>query len=189
MATPIKIFSAYLHSLTAGLSPHKNERVELFFAGCKMARDGNPCNGCFNQDLWYDDYCHIQTAEDIVSYIKKMTKNKYITIVGGEPLDQEQGLIELLQLLDKEDFHIVLITHYTIDEVNPNILQYTDIVIDGKYDSSKRIFDTDTRPGVHHVVGSSNQKIWYRNSNNYYIDITNKEDLTEYYYKKKGVYE
>ena len=74
MATSIKIFSAYLHSLTAGLSPHKNERVELFFAGCRMAREGNPCDGCFNQDLWYDDYCHIQTAEDIVSYIKKMTK-------------------------------------------------------------------------------------------------------------------
>ena len=64
MATPIKIFSAYLHSLTAGLSPHKNERVELFFAGCRMAREGNPCDGCFNQDLWYDDYCHIQTAAD-----------------------------------------------------------------------------------------------------------------------------
>lgn len=115
-----------------------------------------------------------------------MTINKYITIVGGEPLDQEQGLIELLQLLTKEDFHIVLITHYTIDKINPDVLKYPDIIIDGKYDFTKRIFETDTRPGVHHVIGSSNQKIWYRN-NNHYIDITNKEDLTEYYFKKGGM--
>ena len=41
----IKIFTVNTSSKTAGLSPANNERIEIFFAGCKMAREGNQCEG------------------------------------------------------------------------------------------------------------------------------------------------
>ena len=67
----IKIFTVNTSSKTAGLSPANNERIEIFFAGCKMAREGNPCEGCFNKDLWYDDSFYDETPKTIIENIKK----------------------------------------------------------------------------------------------------------------------
>ena len=184
----LKVYSGTIRSKTAGLSPYNDERIELFLAGCRMAREGHPCPGCFNSDLWYDDNCHEQTAEEIVSYIESMTDNKYITIVGGEPLDQAKELVLLLKTLQEKHFHVVLISHYRVDEIlkmeyGKNILSYTNLLIDGRYEADKRIFETDTRPGIYHVVGSSNQRLWY-NIGKGYIDITGQEDLRKFYTKR-----
>ena len=72
----IKIFTVNTSSKTAGLSPANNERIEIFFAGCKMAREGNPCEGCFNKDLWYDDSFYDETPKTIIENIKKTTDGK-----------------------------------------------------------------------------------------------------------------
>lgn len=79
----LNIYSGTIKSTTAGLSP-TGERVEIFLAGCKMAREGNPCPGCFNKHIWSDKIIHLQETSDVLQYIKNMTENKYITIVGGE---------------------------------------------------------------------------------------------------------
>ena len=163
----LNIYSGNFHSTTAGLSP-TGERVELFLAGCKMAREGHPCPGCFNKDLWSDKERHLQETDEIINYIISMTDNRYITIVGGEPLDQHDALVELCKKLKLNKFHICLITHYTMEEIikmeinNPfKILNFCNLIIDGKYDSSKRVFDTNETPGIHHVIGSSNQRMWW----------------------------
>ena len=179
----IKIFSGSIHSKTAGLSASNNERVELFLAGCKMAREGHPCAGCFNSELWNDFKSEEMEVNEVLEYVTKMTDNKYITIVGGEPLDQYEALVELLKVFHENDFHIVLITHYTLLEIAAKysaIFPYVNIIIDGKYDASKRIFDTDKRPGIYHVVGSSNQRIWYR-VNDTFVDVSKESDLKCYY--------
>ncbi len=150
-------------SETAGLSP-TGSRTEVFLAGCKMAREGHPCQGCFNQDLWETDMWPVVTVDDLYQDILA-EGNKYVTIVGGEPLDQYEELVLLCGLLKESGCHIVLITHYTFNELiekYSDILSYADVIIDGRYDASKRIFDEVSRPGVHHVIGSSNQRFYHR---------------------------
>lgn len=182
METEIKIYTVRFNSKTAGLSPVNNERIEIFFSGCKMAREGNPCLGCFNQELWQGDFYFSETATHICDEIERTTDNKYVTIVGGEPMDQPVGLEELVWELKYRRFHIVLITHYLKDEVPLAILRNINILIDGKYDASQRIFSTDTRPGVNNVIGSKNQKIYCNEyGNGFMTDISDVKDLRKYY--------
>lgn len=177
----MKIASVRAHSLTAGLSPNNNERTEVFFAGCKKALE-NPCPGCFNQDLWTQEGYPEVTAEELFSDIEK-EKNYFVTIVGGEPLDQYEGLLSILELLNKEHYHIVLITHYTLKEIAKRfsgILGRVNVIIDGVYDPTQRIYDTDKRKGIYHVVGSRNQKIWHLSNKvlfNSYEEVKNEADL------------
>lgn len=181
----LKMFSGTLAADTAGLSPRNNERIELFFAGCKMARDGHPCPGCFNRDLWSDENSIEQSPQEIVDYISQYSDNKYVTIVGGEPLDQPEPLLELCKKLYDKDFHICLITHFLMEDIkikHPDLLKNISMLIDGKYDNTKRIFDTDTRPGILHVVGSSNQQIYWRDKKDW-RNITEEANLLPYYSK------
>ena len=179
----IQVFSGDICSKTAGLSPYNDIRVELFLAGCKMAREGHPCPGCFNSPLWDSKGGRSQDISEVIQYIEKMTDNRYITIVGGEPLDQYPEVIELTKRLKEEKFHIVLFTHYTMSEVIQNygqVLKHIDMLIDGKFDMEKRIFDTDLRPGILHGVGGSNQKIWF-NCSGEFVDVTDCDDLRPFY--------
>lgn len=179
------IASVRADSLTAGLSPNNNKRTEVFFAGCKMAREGHPCEGCFNDVLWNLDGWAQVTAEELFDDIKA-AGNKYVTIVGGEPLDQYKDLTDIIQLLTADGYHVVLITHYTMDKLKgtyPEVLKRTNVIIDGKYDKTQRIFDTCKVPGIHHVIGSANQNIWYRRGTKWIQSDKTPDNLKELYCK------
>ena len=114
----IKIFDIKWSTKTAGPSPYNNERTELFFFGCKKALEGNPCIGCFNPDLWdCSKAIYDYTPEEIAFKIKEYAPNKYITIGGGEPTDQIDGLIELTRLLKAMDFNIMVYTYKDISNI------------------------------------------------------------------------
>jgi len=196
MAT-VKLFDINWSSHTAGPSPVTNEfgpnaRAELFLMGCKKAAAGNPCKGCFNQNLWKD----IPGARELdpvemAAHIEKFAPQKYVTVVGGEPFDQPEGLTLLCEELKKRNFHIIVFTHYTLKEtfkdwvvlgemsrfikktslVPKEIVGWTedlfvrflkavDILVDGEYDYTKRIYDESLRDGFHDAIGSSNQIVW-----------------------------
>ena len=192
----VKLYDVRWVSHTAGPSPVKtkfgpNARVELFFMGCKKAVSGNPCDECFNPKLWNT----VKGARELdpvkmAEHIEKFAPQKYVTIVGGEPMDQPEGLTILCEELRKRNFHIIVFTHYTLKdtfkqwkiynnfflqekvEAPPDIiegwtrelfvrfLKSIDILIDGEYDKSKRIYDENFHDGFHDAVGSSNQIIW-----------------------------
>ena len=181
----LKIFSINPHSTTAGISGDKSgERIEIFLSGCRMAREGHPCPGCFNSQIWDSKFYKEQTIEQLLEWLSKYD-NKYLTIVGGEPLDQMPDLVEFCKALH-EKYHIVLITHYTLFEImamdkGQDLIWSVDLLIDGKYDQELRIFDTDMRPGIKHVVGSSNQRLYSLRDHKSIIDITNEQDMTQFY--------
>lgn len=63
-----------------------------------------------------------------------------VTILGGEPFLQPQGLLVLMQLLRQRGQHITLYTGYMLDDLaNRNdrtirrILELSDILIDGPF--------------------------------------------------------
>lgn len=159
----LKIFSVNWAAKTAGPSPD-GTRTELFLMGCRKAAEGNPCKGCFNPDLWKDQATITYSPMDAAEQIERFSPNKYLTIVGGEPLDQPEPLAELCTLLKAKGFHILVFTHYTLDYLLfsgefpriQDLIDNIDIMIDGEYEETSRIYDVDA--GC--IIGSANQTVW-----------------------------
>jgi len=85
-----------------------------------------------------------------------------VTILGGEPFLQPEGLLALIQSLKRRDQHITLYTGYTLEDLaNRNdrtirrILELTDILIDGPF--VKELSDNASE-----WVGSTNQRVVHR---------------------------
>jgi anaerobic ribonucleoside-triphosphate reductase activating protein len=87
-----------------------------------------------------------------------------VTILGGEPFLQPDGLLALLQSLKQRKQHVTLYTGYTLEQLNARsdavigeILRLTDILIDGPF--VKELSENATE-----WVGSTNQRLIYHPS-------------------------
>ena len=162
MAT-VKLFDVLWQTKNAGASPDDNRRTELYFAGCQKALSGNPCKNCFNPKLWDGKNNIPHDTAEIVEALDRHKIPKYITLVGGEPTDQLDGLVELIGLLYEHGYETILFTWHSTFWVRVNIgiptLKKLAYVVCGPYDESKRIYDTSKDDGVHNVIGSGNQVI------------------------------
>lgn len=148
---------------TAGPSPDNNKRTELYFAGCAKASSGNPCKNCFNPSLWIKGKSITRDAADFVECLERHAVPKYITIVGGEPTDQIEGLVEFGKLAKAKKYHIILFSWHNIEWLKENLQDaryYFDIIVPGEYREELRIYDEKKEDGLHNVVGSANQFIW-----------------------------
>lgn len=105
----INLYDYRINIRTAGPSVQDNLRSELYFAGCRKAEEGDPCRGCFNYELWQREQGSQISIQAIVDRLEDMCSVKSVTIVGGEPTDQLEGLIELCKLLKKYNYHILVI--------------------------------------------------------------------------------
>lgn len=164
----LKIFNVKWTSKSAGPSLDSNRRTEIFLAGCRKAREGHACPGCFNKELWSKDvYYGSDSPAEAFKNIKAHAPNKYITFVGGEPLDQAEPLSELCRLLHEDGFHIIVITHFKARDIlsSARVIPYMevltnniDVIIDGEYRADDRIWDEEKAgDGLHDVIGSGNQ--------------------------------
>jgi anaerobic ribonucleoside-triphosphate reductase activating protein len=87
-----------------------------------------------------------------------------VTILGGEPFLQPDGLLALLQSLKQRKQHVTLYTGYTLEQLNARseaaigeILRLTDILIDGPF--VKELSDNASE-----WVGSTNQRVVFHPS-------------------------
>ncbi|WAW15816.1 anaerobic ribonucleoside-triphosphate reductase activating protein [Peptostreptococcus equinus] len=133
-------------------------RVTLFVTGCT-----HNCEGCFNKDLqnfssgdlWTDE-----SKEEILSYLS----NEVVVgmnLLGGEPLEQtmDNSLLDLLkkskELYPNKDIWIWsgdILEDILNDKKKLELLSYTDVLIDGTFDISKRNIKLKYR-------GSENQRV------------------------------
>lgn len=166
------IFDVKWSATTAGPSPFHNERTELFLLGCEKARSGNPCKGCFNTITWQrPENASYYTPEFCAENIIKHAPNKYITIGGGEPLDQIKELITMCSILKQHGFHILCYTWRDALKVLTgfygevfkqdflNLLMLVDGFIDGEFILEKRCYRTDINDGLFNSIGSTNQHL------------------------------
>lgn len=168
------IFNAIWNSDQAGPSRDNNKRSEIFMMGCKKARDGKPCEGCFNSVTWnYYDEAHYDN-DYVVENIIKNSKTKNVTFVGGEPLDQIEDLIYVTGKLKEKGFHIIVFTWRKLQKILNNdygnfsinkenmikLIGNIDILIDGEYKSKEHIFNINKKNGFNNAIGSGNQIIW-----------------------------
>ena len=91
-------------------------RTAIFFSGCTVK-----CEGCHNKEFWIIAEGKEFFIDDLVNEIKNKTPQKKITITGGEPLEQKEALVKLLNKLD--GFDIGLYTSYPIDSFDEPIFE------------------------------------------------------------------
>lgn len=171
----MKIYDVKWTSQNAGPSSDNNKRTEVFLFGCSKASNGNPCRECFNPMIWkVPNKVKEYSVHEVIETIARFAPNKYITFVGGEPLDQLEDLVEVCRGLKDKGFHIIVFTHYTMINLlnsstsilNQELLKAIDILIDGEYVKGKHIYNDNAGDGFHDAIGSSNQFIWDCNYTN-----------------------
>lgn len=136
------------------LGPGK--RLGIWVCGCRRG-----CKGCSNPELWVQKPEYEVTVEDIMSLVRRISDSHKIdgfTISGGEPMDQPEGLSQLITQLSAYSKDILIYTGYRIDELKKRedpatniILSRAAVLIDGEYREEENI-DVLLR-------GSSNQRI------------------------------
>lgn len=116
-----------------GLGPGK--RIVIWFRGCTRH-----CPGCIAPELFQqgsDTTMVTVVAQEILDYA---TIADGLTISGGEPFEQAEGLLTLVrELRKKSDIEILIYSGFTREElekkgpIEREILSHIDILIDGPF--------------------------------------------------------
>ena len=129
-------------------------RFVLWTQGCSKG-----CSECFNPETWSNNIFKELSPKQIFELIKNFEVDG-VTISGGDPLEQEDELLELLMLLSTMRLRkgVILFSGFTRAEISSNFireqcLKYIDVLIDGRYEKNLKI-DFSLR-------GSSNQEFYF----------------------------
>jgi pyruvate formate lyase activating enzyme len=144
-----------LHSVeTLGTLDGPGLRTVIFMQGCPLR-----CEYCHNPDTWHIDGGTITSAESlterILRYVPYYGKNGGVTASGGEPLVQQEFLIELFEKLKSYNIHTVIDTSGCLfNENTSKLLELTDLVLlDIKNYSKNRFTD---------YCGEVSKQLWIR---------------------------
>ena len=129
-------------------------RFVLWTQGCSKG-----CSECFNPETWSTNIYKELSPTQIFELIKDFEVDG-VTISGGDPLEQEDELLELLMLLSTMRLRkgVILFSGFTRAEISSNFireqcLKYIDVLIDGRYEKNLKV-DFSLR-------GSSNQEFYF----------------------------
>lgn len=149
-----------LHDIADG----PGTRVSLFVSGCR-----HHCKGCFQPETW-DFHYGQEFTDNVETLIIDSLSPGYIhglTILGGEPFEPENQkcvyslVSKTKQIYPQKDIWIY--SGYTFGQLldpkmhcntkyTKNILELTDILVDGEFDINKKNISLQFR-------GSENQRI------------------------------
>lgn len=132
-------------------------RLSLFTSGCT-----HHCKGCFQPETWNFKNGEPFTLET-QKYIIEKSENKYIaglSLLGGDPLDNVDGILPLLQEYRKTfaaTKSIWLWTGYLFEEIlkddlKSKLLSFIDVIIDGKFEENLKDITLKYK-------GSTNQRV------------------------------
>ena len=129
-------------------------RFVLWTQGCSKG-----CSECFNPETWSTNIYKELSPIELFELIKNFEVDG-ITISGGDPLEQEDELLELLMLLSTMRLRkgVILFSGFTRaeisrDPIREKCLSYIDVLIDGRYEKNLKV-DFSLR-------GSSNQEFYF----------------------------
>lgn len=114
-------------------------RLGIWLQGCTIR-----CRGCVSQDTWERDAARAMKVADLLDWCRKTAKDGLdgVTISGGEPFDQAQGLATLLKGLRRwrrqagMDFDLLCYSGYplaTLQQRHAELLGLLDAVIPEPY--------------------------------------------------------
>ncbi len=120
-------------------------RNVVFFQGCNRH-----CPGCHNMGTWNIHGGHEIEISALSSMIDTKTPMRRITISGGEPLLQAEGLLGLAHCLHRKGYDIAVYTGNKLEDVPGDLIELIDYIKVGDY---QRDYHTSVKP----YVGSLNQ--------------------------------
>jgi len=134
-------------------------RMAIWVQGCLKR-----CSGCCNPQFLSIESQTIFDTSTLSSLILE-NKQKYniegITLIGGEPFLQAEGLSEIAIFAKSIGLSVMVFSGYDIDELTDStflgasaLLKHTDLLIDGEYDYHQQ-------ETVRNWVGSTNQNFHY----------------------------
>ena len=119
------------------LGPGK--RIGIWFCGCP-----HKCKGCSNPELWEFQERYKTSLNTIKELINKICVNNSadgFTITGGDPFYQENELVELLGYLKTINEDILVYTGYKKEEISPQSLKNSSIMVNLKQIHTQQIFN------------------------------------------------
>ncbi|MCJ8314621.1 MAG: 4Fe-4S cluster-binding domain-containing protein [Saccharospirillaceae bacterium] len=130
-------------------------RFGIWLQGCSLA-----CNGCWNKEMWSFKAIELLEREELLKQILAETNINGITILGGEPLQQAENTLWLIQKIKQStSLTIMLYTGYTKPELqlqkNWDMLETNvDLLVTGRYEE-------ELRNPNNQWFGSENQELIY----------------------------
>ena len=127
-------------------------RTVIWFQGCS-----HNCEGCHNPEthdfLGGKEY----ELEDIKEQIKNLECQDGITLSGGDPFFQSAAALELAKCAKEQGLNVWAYTGFLFEDLIKlkafkDLLEYIDVLIDGKFDITKKSMNCKYR-------GSTNQRI------------------------------
>jgi anaerobic ribonucleoside-triphosphate reductase activating protein len=129
-------------------------RFVLWTQGCSKG-----CKECFNPETWSTNVYKELSPTQIFELIKNFEVDG-VTISGGDPLEQEDELLELLMLISTIRLRkgVILFSGFTRaeisrDPIREECLRYVDVLVDGRYEKNLKVDFS--------LKGSSNQTFYF----------------------------
>lgn len=130
-------------------------RTTIFVTGCT-----HKCHNCFNEEYQDFDFGDPWTQKETDEVIEdlKLDEVKGLTILGGEPFQNEVDLLQVLRDIKKEvQKDIWIFSGYTYEEIlkdqdKKKLLEECDVLVDGRFVEALKDLSLRFR-------GSSNQRI------------------------------
>lgn len=158
-----------IHSIeTMGLVDGPGIRFVVFMQGCKIR-----CAYCHNPDTWSLEGGEEYTPEELINKIKRYktyfaSSGGGVTFSGGDPLLQNDFLVETLKLCKLEGIHTTIDTAGVGNGNYDEILKYTDLVLfDIKHvdkEKYKNLVGQDNSESLKFLEACkrNNTKLWIR---------------------------
>ena len=130
-------------------------RTTIFVTGCT-----HKCHNCFNKEYQDFDFGDPWTQKETDEVIEDLNLDevKGLTILGGEPFQNEVDLLQVLRDIKKEvQKDIWIFSGYTYEEIlkdqdKKKLLEECDVLVDGRFIEALKDLNLRFR-------GSSNQRI------------------------------
>lgn len=130
-------------------------RTTIFVTGCT-----HKCHNCFNEEYQDFDFGDPWTQKETDEVIEdlKLDEVRGLTILGGEPFQNEVDLLQVLRDIKKEvQKDTWIFSGYTYEEILKNdnkkkLLEECDVLVDGRFVEALKDLSLRFR-------GSSNQRI------------------------------
>ena len=137
-------------------------RVALWASGCTKH-----CEGCANPELWVHSDRQLFDVRSVAEILRSMAGEQdahRLTITGGDPLEQPEDIISLLEAVRPDYDDVLLYTGYRIEELRQilgegylsRLRDLVDVLIDGRYVEALNVPEAVLR-------GSINQRIIFFN--------------------------
>jgi len=122
-------------------------RFVVWFQGCTLG-----CPGCFNPATHGDG--PVSEVGEVIAQLRAAREIEGISLSGGEPFQQPQAALALLEAARELGLSTLAFSGYTLEEataIAPEVVAKLDVLIDGRYVAGDRLA-TGLR-------GSANQRI------------------------------